>query len=289
MDKTAFQGDPQVAMSLAAASETDERARSRGRIERSPALPRAIPISNRFIQQELPFASRAPHVYVHEGVRQHLVSKLSGFLESPVVLQITDNRTRMFTARRKGSLYRVRLHHMFLDADEAVIRALASFIRKRDDASSELLDRFIEASSHKIRKTPRRRKPIVLEWQGRVYDLEEIYDELNRDYFRGRLECAVTWGKTRRGLRRRSIKMGGYSYDYPLIRLHPSLDRAFVPRYFVAAVLYHEMCHAYLHSVEGDDAGYRHDRRFKDLERQFEHHERAERWQERNLGRLLNY
>lgn len=273
---------------MAAAAETEEKAR-RGRIERSPALPRAIPISNRFIQQELPFASRAPHVYVHEGVRQKLVSSLSGFLKAPVLLQITDNRTRMFTARRKGSLYRVRLHHMFLDANEAVIRALASFIRKRDDESSELLDRFIEASAHKIRKTPRRRKPIVLEWEGRVHDLKEIYDELNRAYFRGRLECAVTWGKARRGLRRRSIKMGGYSYDYPLIRIHPSLDRPFVPRHFVAAVLHHEMCHAYLHSVEGHDAGYRHDRRFKDLEEQFEDLDRANEWQDENLERLLNY
>ncbi len=276
-------------MSLEAAAETDEKARARVRIERVPALPRAIPISNRFIQQELPFASRSPHVYVHEGVRQHLTSRLSGFLGAPVVLQVTDNRTRMFTARRKGSLYRVRLHHMFLDASEAVIRALASYIRTRDEASSELLDRFIESSAHKIRKTPRRRKPIVLEWQGRVHDLKEIFDEINRTYFRGKLECAVTWGKARRGLRRRSIKMGGYSYEYPLIRIHPSLDRPFVPRFFVAAVLHHEMCHAYLHSVEGKDAGYRHDRRFKQLERQFEHHERAEKWQERNLLRLLNY
>jgi predicted SprT family Zn-dependent metalloprotease len=289
MDRSDSQGDPEIVMSLEAAAETDGKARRKVKIERSPALPRAIPISNRFIQQELPFASRAPHVYVHEGVRQHLVSRLSGFLKAPVVLQVTDNRTRMFTARRKGSLYRVRLHHMFLDADEAVIRALASFIRKRDDASSELLDRFIEASAHKIRKTPRRRKPIMLEWQGRVHDLKEIYDELNREYFRGRLECAVTWGKARRGLKRRSIKMGGYSYDYPLIRIHPSLDRSFVPRIFVAAVLHHEMCHAYLHSVEGHDAGYRHDRRFKDLEQKFEHHERTEQWQEKNLDRLLNY
>lgn len=285
------QGDPEVRISYAAAAaETgDKTTRKRAKIERVPAIPRAIPISDRFIQQELPFASRSPHVYVHEGARQHLVKKLTACLKAPVLLMITDNRTRMFTARRKGSLYRVRLHHMFLDANEAVIRALASYIRTQDQASSELLDGFIESSTHKIRRTPRRRKPIVLEWEGRVHDLKEIYDELNAIYFKGKLECAVTWGKARRGLKRSSIKMGGYSYDYPLIRIHPALDQPFVPAFFVASVLYHEMCHAYLHSIEGKEAGYRHDRRFKELERRFEHQERAEEWLEKNLGRLLNY
>jgi predicted SprT family Zn-dependent metalloprotease len=286
-----MKGDPQVRMGFAAAAaETDVKPIGRrARLERSPAIPRAIPISDRFIQQELPFASRSPHVYVHEGVRQHLVRRLSEHLDAPVVLNITDNRARMFTARKKGNHYRIRLHHMFLDASEPVIRALGSFIRKGDDISSHVLDRFIEASGHKIRRTPRRRKPIVLEWEGRVHDLKAIYDELNRVYFKSKLECAVTWGTARRGLRRSSIKMGGYSYDYPLIRIHPSLDRSFVPRYFVTSVLHHEMCHAYLHAIEGKEAGYRHDRRFKALEGKFEHLDRASRWQERNLGRLLRY
>jgi predicted SprT family Zn-dependent metalloprotease len=286
-----MRGDPQVKIGLlTAAAENGGKARaSRARIERSPAIPRAIPISDGFIQQELPFASRSPHLYVHEGARQHLVSQLSGYLAAPVVLQITDNRTRMFSVRQKGRLFRVRVHHMFLDADDGILRALASFIRRQDDHSSAALDRFIEASRHKIRRTPRRRKPIVLEWEGRVHDLKRIYDELNRVHFRGRLDCAVTWGKARRGLRRSTIKLGGYSYDYPLIRIHPALDQRSVPRYFVAAVLHHEMCHAYLHSVEGSEAGYRHDARFKELESRFEHLARARRWEERNLGRLLSY
>ena len=290
MDGNSIRDDTQVRMSFSAATEIDEKPASRrGKIVHVPALPRALPISDTFLQQELPFVSPSPHVYVHEGVRQQLVRRLSVSLGAPVVLQITDNRHRMFTAKRKGKLYRLRLHHMFLDADRGVLRALARFIQHADRRSSVLLDRFIEASSHKIRKTPRRRKPIVLEWKGKVHNLKTIYDDLNRSYFKGRLECAVTWGRSSRGQRRSSIKMGGYSYDYPLIRIHPALDQPFVPRYFVASILYHEMCHAFLHATEGKDESYRHDAKLHDLERRFPHHERAEAWQAKNLARLLRY
>ena len=37
--------------------------------------------------------------------------------------------------------------------------------------------------------------------------------------------------------------MGSYSVEDRLIRIHPTLDRPDVPRYYVAWIVYHEMLH----------------------------------------------
>ena len=56
--------------------------------------------------------------------------------------------------------------------------------------------------------------------------------------------AAITWGaRTGRPKRRNSIKMGSYSVEDRLIRIHRSLDRVFVPRFFVAWIVFHEMLH----------------------------------------------
>lgn len=253
------------------------------------AIPRVLPVPDQVLQQELPFASTPPHVYVHEGARQRLQRVLRRHLDAPVMLQITDNRQRMFTARRVGPNWRVRLHHMFLDADETVIQALASYIRGTDGGASDILDRFIEQSAHKIRRMPRRRKPIALEWEGRAHDLKQIFDSLNRRYFRGRVGSAITWGRNNPGQRRRTIKLGSYNPEYRLIRIHPVLDQRWVPDYFVRSVVHHEMCHAFLHDQEGVDEGVRHSKTFRELERGFRHHQRAQRFQQEHLTQLLNY
>ena len=50
---------------------------------------------------------------------------------------------------------------------------------------------------------------------------------------------------------RRSIKLGSYSATERLIRVHPALDRPWVPRYFVSYIVYHEMLHHVIPSSQG--------------------------------------
>jgi hypothetical protein len=240
-------------------------------------------------QQELPFASRTPHVLDPEQARENLALGLGRLLRLPVTLRITDNRQRMFTARRAGQTWQVRLHHMFLDADETVIEALASYIGSADRMSSRLIDRFIEQSAHKIRRMPSRRTQPVIQCLGRVHDLQEIFDELNRAGLPGRVDCSVTWGRDNRGRRRRSLRLGSYDPGHRLIRIHPVLDQEWVPRYFVSSVVHHEMCHAVMHDTKGAEASIRHDRAFRSLERGFSHRDRVRSWQAKNLTRLLRY
>jgi hypothetical protein len=213
-------------------------------------------------------------------------------LPGRVALAVTDNRYTMISVKReKGPLYRVRLHHMFLQAEIHIVRTLARYIAQNDAGASNDLGRFIDRNQLKIRKV-RRRKPVAvtLETVGEVHDLQDIYDGLNRRYFGSGIEARITWGqRSAKRRRRNSIKMGSYSVEDRLIRIHPSLDRKFVPRFFVEWIVYHEMLHQ-VHDIPliGGRRIF-HTPAFLAQETQFEHFERARRWEREYLNRILHY
>jgi hypothetical protein len=74
-----------------------------------------------------------------------------------------------------------------------------------------------------------------------------------------------------------------------LIRIHCSLDRSFVPRFFVEAVVFHEMLHQ-VHEIPVVNGRHHfHTPAFRAHERTFEWAEAAERWEKENLNRLLYF
>jgi hypothetical protein len=177
-----------------------------------------------------------------------------------VQVTLTDNRYTMISVRRiaKERRFEVRLHHMFADADPVITRALAHYIAENDADASRVLGDFIDANSDHVRGRARRAPAQVIFTAGENHDLRQIYDEINARYFDNRIEAAITWGaRTGRPRRRNSIKMGSYSVEDRLIRIHRSLDRSFVPRVLVAWIVLHEI----LHHV--------HDNRVKNGRRQF--------------------
>jgi len=115
-----------------------------------------------------------------------------------------------------------------------------------------------------------------------------IFDELNAEYFGGHMDARITWGPSvSRRRRRRSIKMGSFSVEDRVIRIHPALDQAAVPRYFVAWIVFHEMLHG-KHEVRRENGRRRfHSAAFLAEERTFPEYERACAWEKANLDRLL--
>ncbi|HJZ85198.1 MAG TPA: hypothetical protein VKN99_08525 [Polyangia bacterium] len=193
--------------------------------------------------------------------------------------------------REKGPLYRVRLHHMFLTAEASMVRTLARYVASNDACASDELGRFIDQNQLKIRRARRRKQvAVTLETRGQVHDLQDIFDSLNQRYFDEVVAARITWGQ-RNGKRRRrnSIKMGSYSVEDRLIRIHPSLDREFVPRFFVEWIVYHEMLHQ-VHDIPlvGGRRIF-HTPEFLQQEAAFEHFDRARRWERAHLNRLLHY
>ena len=209
-----------------------------------------------------------------------------------VQVTLTDNRYTMISVRRiaKQRRYEVRLHHMFADADPVITRALAHYIADNDADASRILGDFIDANAGHVRGRARRTPAQLIFTAGEHYDLREIFDELNARYFGNRIEAAITWGaRSGRPRRRNSIKMGSYSVEDRLIRIHRSLDREFVPRFFVAWIVFHEMLHQ-VHDIRVKNGRREfHSKAFLADEACFELYDQAKVWERRHLDALLTY
>jgi hypothetical protein len=209
-----------------------------------------------------------------------------------VSVTLTDNRYTMISVRRlaKDKRYEVRLHHMFADADPVITRALAHYIADNDPDASRVLGDFIDQNSGHVRGRARRQPTQVIFTAGEVHDLRAIYDELNERYFDNKIDAAITWGqRTGRPRRRNSIKMGSYAVEDRLIRIHRSLDRAFVPRFFIAWIVFHEMLHQ-VHDIRVKNGRREfHSKEFLADEAMYEHYDEAKLWERRHIDALLTY
>lgn len=224
--------------------------------------------------------------------RRILERRLKARLGTRVSLSIHDNTHTMISFQRRRGEFRVRLHHMFLAAPEPIVAALASYLRGSDPEASTVLDRFIQQNKVYIRRVSQAelRARVPIEPSGRVHQLQEIFDELNRRFFRGQVKASITYARVPRVARtRRSIKLGSYSSESKVIRIHPALDQPWVPSYFVEWVVFHEMLHHLNPAVVKNGRRFVHTPEFNARERRFPLFHRARRWEQRNLDYLLRY
>jgi hypothetical protein len=237
-------------------------------------------------QLRLVFPSASPRLFVHEGARQALERKLRAAFAGPVILSITDNRHSIITHRVKRATLHARVHHMFLDAPAVVIDALVRYITRGDREASATLGDFIDDNGFRL---ARRKRNAPLVSKGRHHDLLALFGDINDRYFGGSINALVTWGQrpTTKAKKRKTIKLGSYSAVDRLVRVHPALDQKWVPRYFVAYIVYHEMLHHVIPGSRGLGRVNLHPPEFKEREREFRHFDRAIEWEKRHVARLL--
>lgn len=211
-------------------------------------------------------------------------------------ITLTDNRYTMISVRRtpprglRGRHYDVRLHLMFADADPVITRSLARYVADNDRDASRILGEFIDGNQGQVKGRARRTPTAIIVTAGDQHDLRQIYDEVNARYFDNKIEAAITWGpRTGQPRRRNSIKMGSYSVEDRLIRIHRSLDRALVPRFFVEWIVFHEMLHQ-VHDIKVKNGRREfHSKAFMSDEARFDRYAEARAWERTHLDALLTY
>jgi hypothetical protein len=218
---------------------------------------------------------------------EELRASLSRRLGVSVRLSVHDNRSTMVSFRHERGTLALRVHHMFLAADEATATALADFasVRRRRRQAGRLLDAFIRRHQSVIRPP----RPMErLQPRGRVHDLARVFDDLNRRHFDGTIDAVIGWSRAPLGRRRRTIKMGVYYHDTRTIRIHPALDHPSVPAYVIEFIVFHEMLHqACPTETAVDGKKLVHTKRFRARERAHPDHDRALAWEKEHLGQLL--
>jgi hypothetical protein len=186
----------------------------------------------------------------------------------------------VLTIRRREENVYVRLSDLLFRAPLPVVEGAAALLLSRvyrRKAPATLTAAYLEyARSHRTRARihhmrRRRIRPGAAGPQGRHFDLERMFEELNAQYFDGNLQRPhIGW--SHRIWRR---QFGCYDPGPNHILLNRRLDRPGVPQYAVAYVLFHEMLHVKHPTRRSGCSLVSHSREFREEEKRFAEFKRA--------------
>ncbi len=178
---------------------------------------------------------------------------------------------------------RIKVSDVLEEAPENVLEALVHvliaramgrrprpvFLQIYDDYTSrpEVEEKHAQIRSARSRK-------VLLGTKGKCYDLDEIFDTINQEYFQSQLEKPkLSWSP------RRSKRLLGYHDGHlNLVVISRWLDRKTVPRMVVEFIMYHELLHIVVPSRVKNGRRIVHTNEFKQRERQFRYYEEVNRW-----------
>ena len=152
------------------------------------------------------------------------------------------------TIRMRDGRLHVRLSDLLEGAPESVIGAIAHILLAKiyrkpiEPVHSVRYRRYVSShdistKAHLVRQLRGRKR--IASAKGYVYDLEEIFEELNRRFFHGLLaRPQMTWSQLRS---RRSL--AHYDPSHNAIVVSRIFDHPLVPRCAVEYIVYHEMLH----------------------------------------------
>jgi hypothetical protein len=209
-------------------------------------------------------------------MENHLKQYLEERLNRAVSLVLTENSTSMLSARLHAGVLRVRLHRMFLNADSRVMSEIAAYLKNRKGAMPHFRS-FIRDNREQLDRKPPRK--VFVRTAGKFHDLCGLYDDINKEYFGGAINAAITWGtrSPRYAVRKRTV--GSYSERSNTIRINPVLDKKTVPCCYVALIVYHEMLHAAMGTPLRGKRRSVHSREFRAREKLFKDYGKAMAWE----------
>jgi len=192
------------------------------------------------------------------------------------------------TIRVRGGKVFVRLseicREMPLNGQKALASILvAKLLRKKVPTKArEVYSAFIKRQEIRDRATENKRargRKVITSARGDVYDLDEIFDALNKTYFRNSLPKPVLSWSARRTYR----ILGHHDAAHETVIISKSLDDRKVPRYVVEYVVFHEMLHIFHPTIHHNGRRFSHTPAFRSNERKFRYFEEADAWIERNV------
>lgn len=157
--------------------------------------------------------------------------------------------------------------------------------KKIIDGAEEIYSAYIK-SDHIQKKAAQdkraRGRKVVTTSKGNVYDLEEIFSDVNKRYFGDMMPRPVlTWSS-----QKTYHILGHHDATHNQITISQSLDSPETPRYIVEYVMFHEMLHIAHPAKNINGRRYHHTAEFKRDEKRFAFYEKAESWIQRNVNRL---
>jgi hypothetical protein len=209
----------------------------------------------------------------------------------PVSIEIYPYSGINHTIRIRGGCAFVRISDICVDMDLEGQRALAFILvaklyRKRaarvhqETYNACLKAPLIQSRVTAAKKVRGRKTPLLSE--GDIYDLDEVFDDVNIKYFNNSIpRPSLSWS-TRMTFR----VLGHHDAAQDKIVISRSLDTPETPRFIVEYVMFHEMLHIAHPTKHINGRRYNHTPAFRADEQKFPHYRAAEKWIENNVLRL---
>lgn len=216
-------------------------------------------------------------------MKEHLLKeKLTKFSQKEIDLTINENHSTFLSVQKKGRhALKLSLHKLFLHGGDPLCKAVVHFSLKKDRDALKVIRSFAHSyfATADYSSTVDAEK---LRTKGVYFDLEEIYNSINKAYFQDKLRLKITWFKKPRYRTFSYFTLGSYNRPLKLVRINDILDQARVPLYFIEYVVYHEMLH---HICPGytDENGreHIHTSLFRKKEKEFLHYAQAKEWEKK--------
>ncbi len=187
---------------------------------------------------------------------------------------------------RNGKIF-VRISDLCKNAPPQVHQSLAIILvskilrRKVPASANEIYGEF--AANEEIRnkafeKKKEKGRKIITSSKGDIYDLEEIFHQMNDLYFDNRIKKPTLTWSARTTFRR----LGHHDAAHETIVISKSLDDKKVPRYVVEFVVFHEMLHIFHPAKIRNGRRYHHTPIFRRDEKKFAFYKESENWIENN-------
>ncbi len=183
---------------------------------------------------------------------------------------------------RSGRVY-VRVSDIFRDAPYNVHRALAfilvaKLLRRRTPLVHDRIYRKYACKPEVLRASDlarrQRGRKFISSAQGSCYDLDRMFQRLNRQFFDGKLPVpTLTWSQ-----RRTRTILGHHDGVHDTIVISKTLDARNIPAWFVEYILYHEMLHIKHPARLINGRRYYHTKAFRAEEQRFPHYDAAQEW-----------
>ncbi|MBS1250607.1 MAG: hypothetical protein MAG431_02201 [Chloroflexi bacterium] len=192
----------------------------------------------------------------------------------------------LYMMRAKGSVLEIKIHEAYIFASQEVFEALVNIAYEKGSPQDKALVKEFSAGetyAEVVHELEYLGIPQGANAQGKHYNLEDVFQRVNRLYFHNQMEQPhLTWN---RQLTYRSF--GHYHYATDTLMVSRSLDLPDTPVYVLDFVMYHELLHKKLGYNLVNGRRYGHTPAFKKEEGKFKKHQEARAYMKK-LSRKLS-
>lgn len=227
-----------------------------------------------------------------DGALQILFSELLYTIDDKKKYHVTavfyNTKSIRHTIQLRRKHIQVKIAQSFREAPEQILKILGLILYSKlfhfkiVTQTRRTYRQYVEDSILPNHKTPSRKPSKKYQAQGNYFNLNHVFDDINRAYFHSQLRKPVLgWS-----LNNSYTRLGFYAEDKDLLVISRIFDSSSVPMKIVEYMMYHEMLHIAIPSEVVNGRRRIHPPEFKRMDRAFPDYDEIQKWIKKNRTRL---